>query len=89
MPINFKSSSPAQRENNHDYSGNNRCFSDSMCPCFALTIIGIDPTMSITAKATIPTVIISSNVEFHNLLVCLQKYKFSLVMDYVDFLFGT
>jgi hypothetical protein len=75
MPINFKSSSPAKKENNHDYSGNNRCFSDSMCPVFALksAIIGIDPTMSNCGKSTIPTVIISSNVEFHNLLVCLPK----------------
>ena len=36
-------------------------FSDSITPNFALKpiIIGIDPMMSITAKSTIPTVIIS------------------------------
>ena len=36
-------------------------FSDSICPNFALRpiIIGIEPMISITAKSTIPTVIIS------------------------------
>jgi hypothetical protein len=50
--IKFNNSSP-QKENNHNNTSYDRRFSDSICPCFDLksTIIGIVPTISITAKA--------------------------------------
>jgi hypothetical protein len=52
IPIKFNNSSP-QKENNHNNTSYDRPFSDSICPCFDLksTIIGIVPTISITAKA--------------------------------------
>lgn len=61
IPIRFKNSSPIKRKTIIIKPATSEAFSDSMWPCFVLksTTMGIVPTISITAKSTIPTVIIS------------------------------
>ena len=78
IPINFKSSSPTNKKVIMITPETIDAFSDSICPNFARNpmIIGMEPIMSITAKRTIPTVIISlmSNPSMGFFL--LQSYSF-------------
>ena len=61
IPIKFKSSSPTNRKVIMMKPDTKDAFSDSICPNFDLKsmMMGMDPMMSITAKSTIPTVMIS------------------------------